>query len=80
MLAGLEALGSIGLVHNDLKLENIIVGDQQSSQESLGEIKIIDFGLTTSVYDKDMNHVKQTTSNEHCYGNFAFSSMHVLAC
>ena len=78
MLEGLEALGSIGLVHNDLKLENIIVGD--SNLESLGQIKIIDFGLTTSVYDTDMTHIQQRTIKEGSHGNFSFSSMHVLAC
>ena len=78
MLEGLEALGSIGLVHNDLKLENIIVGD--SNQESLGQIKIIDFGLTTSVYDTDMTHIQQRTIKENIHGNVAYSSMHVLAC
>lgn len=79
MLEGLEALGSIGLVHNDLKLENIIVGDQESTQESLGRIKIIDFGLTTSVYNTDMTHIKQRIIEENSHGNVAFSSMHVLA-
>ena len=51
MIDAFERLHSVGMLHNDLKLENILVGDQYSKSHTLGEIKLIDFGLSTSFVD-----------------------------
>ena len=54
-----EHLHKIGKIYNDLKLDNILVGDKDSSQESLAKITLIDFGLCSSYLDKDGRHIKE---------------------
>ena len=48
----------MGKVYNDLKLENILIGDQNNSPESLSEIRLIDFGLVTDYLDSHGNHIE----------------------
>ena len=65
----IEKLHSINLVHNDLKLENIVVGVRDPAQ-----LHLIDFGLTQSLVDENGKHIQK------CYmknfsGNFMFSSL-----
>ena len=43
---------SIGYVHNDLKLENILVGNKDPSI-----IYLIDFGLSTPYNNEDGSHI-----------------------
>ena len=54
----LENFHNIGYIYNDLKLDNILVGDKDSSVESLSKITLIDFGLCSSYLDQDGNHIK----------------------
>jgi serine/threonine protein kinase len=64
----IEQIHTIGIVHNDIKLDNICVGYPQPSDESeMHELKIIDFGLATSYVEKqclfnepkcDQDHIK----------------------
>ena len=49
----IEKLHSINLVHNDLKLENIVVGVRDPAQ-----LHLIDFGLTQSLVDENGKHEK----------------------
>ena len=44
----------MGYVHNDIKLENIVVGNQDYHK-----LFLIDFGLSRRFLDADGNHVKQ---------------------
>lgn len=65
----IEKLHSVNLVHNDLKLENIVVGIRDPSK-----LHLIDFGLTQTFVDENGEHIKK------CYmknfsGNFIFSSL-----
>ena len=65
----IEKLHSVNLVHNDLKLENIVVGVRDPAQ-----LHLIDFGLTQSLVDENGKHIQK------CYmknfsGNFMFSSL-----
>lgn len=53
----LEKIHKLGKVYNDLKLENILVGDQNNSPGSLHEIRLIDFGLVTDYLDPEGNHL-----------------------
>jgi serine/threonine protein kinase len=48
----------LGKVYNDLKLENILIGDQNNSLLSLSEIRLIDFGLVTDYLDGQGNHIE----------------------
>lgn len=75
MLESLENLHAIGYVHNDLKLQNILIGD--SSGYSLDKITLIDFGLCSSFRTAYTAHIlpKQTAFGK---GNLAFSSFDCL--
>ena len=75
MLNSLEKLHAIGRVHNDLKLDNILIGDANGS--SLGKITLIDFGLSTSFYDFQGKHIAQA-QNPTGKGNAGFSSFQCL--
>lgn len=48
----LQKVHQIGLVYNDLKLDNIMVGDSDNSPESLADIRLIDFGLSSKYIDE----------------------------
>jgi len=69
MVERLKVLHELGYVHNDLKLENIVIGHEDKSL-----IYLIDFGLSTKYLDKDGKHVKQYFT-EYFSGNFLFASI-----
>jgi serine/threonine protein kinase len=73
-LGALQELHNIGLLHNDLKLENILVGDQHGS--NLSSIKLIDFGLCSTFIDEKGRHIKPHKSSFR--GNVAFCSYNAL--
>lgn len=73
----LEKLHSIGKIYNDLKLENIIVGDGECSKPSMSHIRLIDFGLCTDYLDKDGSHIKFGYTKEFI-GNMALSSKYAM--
>ena len=79
----MEQFHSIGYVYNDLKPDNICVGDFQPNSDqdlNLDTIKLIDFGLATpylkSIINKDGEEEKVHISKQRkkFQGNFAFSS------
>lgn len=53
----IKQIHDLGYVYNDLKLDNILVGDQVNSPESMHEIKMIDFGYATRYIDQAGSHV-----------------------
>lgn len=65
---------NLGKVYNDLKLENILIGDQNNSHESLNEIRLIDFGLVSDYLDQDGNHIHEVPLTTTFAGNLAFCS------
>ena len=69
VLDRLEALHSLGFVHNDLKLENIVVGSVD-----LNKIYLIDFGLAKCYKQEDGSHVRQTQMYKFS-GNSQFASI-----
>ena len=73
----LENLHSIGKLYNDLKLDNILIGDKQSSQQSLSTISLIDFGLCSSYLDENGNHVENKPQN-FFVGNLALASANAM--
>lgn len=56
-------------MHNDLKLENILIGNKDPSN-----IYLIDFGLTCSFLEKDGSHSTKKFLNKFS-GNFMFASL-----
>ena len=63
----IKELHDYGIIHRDLKLENILIDD---SNENDFKIKIIDFGLSVVLTSK-------AKTNEN-YGTFIYSSPEVL--
>ena len=83
MITILEQFHSIGYVYNDLKPDNICVGNYYKDEDQnkmLKEIKLIDFGLASpylkSVINKDGEEMEVHIQKEKkkFSGNFAFSS------
>ena len=52
LLDRLEALHSLNFVHNDLKFENIVIGNNDPEK-----IYLIDFGLTQTFVDESGGHL-----------------------
>lgn len=69
-----ECIHDLGLVYNDLKLDNILVGDK--NDENLHQIRMIDFGLTTPYLDANGDHIKEEQGD--FIGNLAFSSKNAM--
>jgi casein kinase 1 len=62
-------MNSLGFVHNDLKLENILVGYKDPAT-----IYLVDFGLTCRFLNDDGTHVVKEDM-EKFTGNFLFASL-----
>lgn len=60
---------NLGFVHNDLKLDNILIGNKDSSK-----IHLIDFGLSQSFYDPNGKHIEKMNLDKFS-GNFMFASL-----
>ena len=64
LLIGIKLLDIIRKIHmagytyNDLKLDNILVGDCENSPGSLNEIRVIDFGFADKYRTKDGKHIE----------------------
>jgi casein kinase 1 len=65
----IEQLHSAYLVHNDLKLENIVIGIDDPSL-----IYLIDFGLTSSFVTDGVRHIEKEFMRNFS-GNFLFASL-----
>uniref|UniRef100_A0A8C7ZDB1 Protein kinase domain-containing protein n=1 Tax=Oryzias sinensis TaxID=183150 RepID=A0A8C7ZDB1_9TELE len=57
LLVALKALKSIGLVHTDIKLDNIMLVDHKSQPF---RVKLIDFGLASKLEDLETGSIFQT--------------------
>ena len=66
-----------GLTHNDIKPDNIVVGDPHQADPRQGKLKIIDFG-TASKYVVDGKHVDENNLVSHIQGNYLLNSSHIL--
>lgn len=47
-----------GFTYNDLKLDNILVGDFENTDNSLSEIRVIDFGFAARYRTKSGKHIE----------------------
>jgi serine/threonine protein kinase len=59
----------MGYVHNDLKLENIVVGKDDPNL-----IYLIDFGLSSSYLDSNQEHILRT-KHKRFFGNILYASL-----
>jgi casein kinase 1 len=59
----------MGFVHNDIKLDNLLIGFKDPSV-----LYLIDFGLTTKYLNDDGTHIKKENLSSFC-GNFLFASL-----
>ena len=77
LLVVLERLHSVGKIYNDLKLDNVVVGDGNNSVSSLSEIRLIDFGLCTDYLTSEGRHIEFEYTSEFV-GNLALSSKNAM--
>ena len=74
MIVILCKLHSIGYIHNDIKPENILIGNNENDLRS-NKIYLIDFGIATPFWNfKNNKHLKIKTTNVPFNGTFRFSS------
>lgn len=62
-------MNKLGYVHNDIKLENILIGKDDPSI-----VYIIDFGLTCKYLDQNQKHIEKEYI-EKFTGNYLFASL-----
>ena len=55
----MEKVHESGYTYNDLKLDNILVGDVDQTPDKMHEIRLIDFGFAERYRDKDGNHIQE---------------------
>lgn len=66
----IQKIHELGFLHNDIKLENILVGNQDPDT-----IYLIDFGLTSGFMEEDgITHIEKKFVNKFS-GNFMFASV-----
>lgn len=66
ILNKIEVLHDIGFVHGDLKLQNLCIKD--------GVIKLIDFGISTNIYEENGKHIREYCT-KNFRGNLRFASL-----
>ena len=72
-----EKLHSIGKIYNDLKLDNLVVGDNSSIGNSVSDLYLIDFGLCTDYLTAEGKHIEFGYTSEFI-GNLALSSKNAM--
>lgn len=65
----IEKLHSLNIIHNDIKMENIMIGRNDPQN-----IYLIDFGLSNSLLDADGNHYVKKYLGKFS-GNFIFATL-----
>ena len=65
----IRVIHELGYVHNDIKLDNLLVGNKDPDM-----IYLIDFGLACKYIDDEGEHVKKEFLQKFS-GNFLFASL-----
>ena len=73
MIIILCKLHSIGYVHNDIKPENILIGNKEDDLRS-NQLYLIDFGIATPFWDFDNNEHLPIKTGVSFNGTFRFAS------
>ena len=75
MINCLERIHEAGYTYNDLKLDNILIGDHKSSYSSLHEIRLCDFGFAIRYIDKKTKKHFEPSEVEVFRSNMIFASV-----
>ena len=57
LLEIIEKIHDSGFTYNDLKLDNILIGDQSLKEKSMHKIRLIDFGFAAAYLKPDGSHI-----------------------
>ena len=69
---------SAGLIYNDLKLENILVGNYKGSSSTLHELRLCDFGFASKYIDETTGEHISKGFTDVFRGNMVFASVNQL--
>jgi serine/threonine protein kinase len=69
LVSGLHSIHKKGYVHNDLKIENIVVCENAEEYQGYPLLKIIDFGL---MEDQEKTLNKRTISGTYSYWVYTY--------
>lgn len=53
----LERIHEAGYVYNDMKFDNILVGNYKNNEDTMHEIRMVDFGFASQYVDKSGKHL-----------------------
>jgi serine/threonine protein kinase len=67
IVSGLQAIHCAGIVHTDIKPDNIMLDDR-------GRIQIIDFGLSSLIYNRDKGVMQENVLRENLVGSCKYAS------
>lgn len=59
LLNSLSLIHDAGYIYNDLKLDNLVVGEAYGSENKLDRIRIIDYGLARKYLDSNGDHLDE---------------------
>ena len=80
LIDSLKIIHEAGYIYNDLKLDNIVIGDDVSlphSKQSLYKVRLIDFGMSTKYLKEDGTHAPKKKV-QIFKGNLVFSSKNMF--
>lgn len=77
MVTILQQLHSRGIIHCDLKPDNVLIGNYMLDREEMNKIYLIDFGISMRYREQNGQHVKFRKKIPF-RGNIIFSSKHAL--
>ena len=77
LLRILEKIHQSGNTFNDLKLDNILVGDQNLKDKNMHKIRLVDFGFASRFLDKHGKHIKEEEVDVF-RGNMVFASVNMF--
>ncbi len=67
IISGLCAIHCTGIVHSDIKPDNFMVDEH-------GAVKIIDFGLSTLIFNRDKGVMRENAKRENLVGSCKYAS------
>ena len=53
----IQVIHEAGYVYNDMKLDNVLIGDHKNKENTKHDIRLIDFGFASKYQDKNGDHL-----------------------